>query len=238
MSSSSGIPSPSPRQGLDCVVPCFNAGPRVRPVIEGTLPHVKRLIVVNDGSTDGCLEGLENLPARFISFEHNRGKGHALLEGLRAALDAPETIAVCCLDADGQHDPAEIPRLYSAFLESGADLVIGARTFGGGGVPWRSRVGNQVTATLTAWLLGERLPDTQSGFRLLSRSFAQTVLDTVPGGRYETEMEVIIRAIRLKCRIENVPIATIYEEANRSSHFRKLADSFRIYARLLRSLRR
>jgi glycosyltransferase involved in cell wall biosynthesis len=238
MSLSSGAPSPACCTGLTGVVPCFNAGPRVRPVVEGTVPQVEHLIVVNDGSTDGCIETLEGLPARVISFTHNRGKGHALLEGLRAALEDPDMTAVCCLDADGQHDPAEIPRLYSAFRERNADLVIGARTFGGGGVPWRSRVGNQVTATVTAWLLGARLPDTQSGFRLLSRRFAQTVLDTVPGGRYETEMEIIVKALRTKCPIESVPIATIYEEANRSSHFRKLSDSFRIYARLLRSLLR
>ncbi len=224
--------------GLAGVVPCYNAGPRVRPVIAQAQPYFERLVLVDDGSTDGGVQALADLPIRVITFPHNRGKGHALLAGLRAALEDPAMEAVCCLDADGQHDPAEIPKLHAAFLEHGADLVIGARTFNEDLVPWRSRFGNRVTAALTALLLGARLPDTQSGFRLFSRQFAEAVLESVSGGRYETEMEIVVKALREGCRIESVPIRTIYEEGNRSSHFRRIADSFRIYLRLSRLILR
>ncbi len=223
------------RQGVAGIVPCYNAGGRVRNVIEKMGAVLEHVMVVNDGSTDGCIQSLEGLPVEILSFEKNRGKGHAILTGLKRALEYPECTACCLLDADGQHDPAEIPRLFERMRETGAGLVIGARDFGAGSVPWRSRFGNRVTALVTARLLGARLPDTQSGFRMLSRPFAEAVLASVAGGRYETEMEIIIRALRGGYRVESVPISTIYEEANRSSHFRKIRDSLRIYRRLMRA---
>jgi len=223
------------RQCVAGIVPCYNAGGRVRSVVENMRAVLDHVIVVNDGSTDGCIQSLEGLPVEILSFEKNRGKGHAILAGLKRALEYPECTACCLLDADGQHDPAEIPRLFERMVETGADLVIGARDFGAGRVPWRSRFGNRVTAWVAARLLGARLPDTQSCFRMLSRPFVEAVLASVAGGRYETEMEVIIRALRGGYRVESVPISTIYEEANRSSHFRKIRDSLRIYKRLMRA---
>jgi glycosyltransferase involved in cell wall biosynthesis len=222
-------------KGLVAIIPCYNAGSRVRPVAEGALVRVVRLIIVDDGSTDGSAEALRDLPLEILTLPVNQGKGFALLAGFREALKDPLTVAVCVLDADGQHDPAEIPALYRGYQESGADLVIGSRVFEGGHIPWRSRFGNKVTVTVTALLLGHWLPDTQCGFRILSRAFAERVVATVAGGRYETEMEIIVRAIREGRQTASVPIRTIYEAGNASSHFRKFHDSYRIYSRLLRA---
>ena len=221
--------------GLVAIIPCYNAGGRVRRVAEGVLQQAPRVLVVDDGCTDGSAESLRDLPLEIVSIETNRGKGHALLEGFRVALEDPATACVCVLDADGQHNPEEIPRLYAAFAETNADLVIGSRVFDGGRVPWRSRFGNKVTVTVTALLLRRRLPDTQCGFRILSRAFVESVLETVSGGRYETEMEIIVKAIREGRPTESVSISTIYEEGNPSSHFRKFHDSYRIYSRLLKA---
>ena len=224
--------------GLVCIVPCYNAGARIRPVVEKALPLAEQVLVVDDGSTDGCIQTLKGLEVDYIVFAANRGKGHALLAGYRAALNNPAMQAICCLDADGQHDPAEIPKLFEAFRRTGASLLIGARVFDKAAVPWRSRFGNQVTAGLTGWLLGHHLPDTQCGFRILARPFVEDVVASVRGGRYETEMEIVIKGLREGYLVETAPIATIYEEANRSSHFRKLQDSFRIYLRLIRCILR
>jgi len=222
------------RHAVAAVIPCFNAGHRVRPVVERVLTLVDRLIVVDDGCTDGCTNQLEELGARVLRHDQNEGKGHALIAGICAALGDAETEAVCLLDADGQHNPQEMPALFEALHENAADLVIGSRVFQPATVPWRSRFGNKVTVACTACLLGRRLPDTQCGFRMLSRRFAQAIVDTVPGGRYETEMEIVVKAIREGYSVVPVPIATIYEEGNKSSHFNKLRDSIRIYARLFR----
>lgn len=223
----------SPPDDLVALIPCYNAGHRVRTVVEGVLGQVSRVILVDDGSTDGSVDALSDLPLDVVTLTPNRGKGHALLAGFRRALEDPAMAGVCVLDADGQHDPAEIPRLYAAFRESGADLVIGSRVFDGGKVPWRSRFGNKVTVSVTALLLGHRLPDTQCGFRILSRPFLERIVNTVRGGRYETEMEIIVKAIRDGRKTISVPISTIYEEGNASSHFRKFRDSYRIYSRLI-----
>ncbi len=227
----------SPPKGLTAIIPCYNAGARLRPVVEAALPRVQRVIVVDDGSSDGAADGLEALGAKVVRLETNRGKGHALLMGIAAALEAEETGAVCLLDADGQHDPAEIPALYETLSREQADLVIGSRVFDGD-VPWRSRLGNRITVAVSGRLLGHRLPDTQSGFRMLSRPFAEAVLASVRGGRYETEMEMIVFAVRGGFHIVPVPIRTIYETGNTSSHFRRVRDSFLIYSRLVRALLR
>lgn len=217
------------------IIPCYNAGARVKTVAEKALEMVDRVLVINDGSTDGCIDGLRALPVRLIHLDVNRGKGHALIAGIRAALEYPDASAICLLDADGQHDPREIPGLFRVFQSENADLVIGARVFARGSVPWRSRFGNKVTAAVTAFLLRRRIPDTQCGFRMLSRRFAASVAANVAGGRYETEMEMIVHAVRKDFCLSAAPVATIYEPGNRSSHFRKISDSCRIYARLLRA---
>ncbi len=85
---------------------------------------------------------------------------------------------------------------------------------------------------LTGLLLGQRLPDTQSGFRLHSSKFVDAILEEVPGGRYETEMEILVRAVRGGFKVVPLPIQTIYETGNASSHFSVLRDSFLIYRKL------
>lgn len=218
------------------VIPCYNAGSRVRRVLEQTLTFVDRVVLVDDGSTDGGTEGLESPSLIRIVFPQNRGKGHALLEGIRRAVSLPDIGAVVLLDADGQHDPRELPALYSAFLAGGADLMIGERRLDKTKTPWRSRFGNRVTAWVSRRLFKCPLSDTQCGYRLLSPRFAEAFVASVPGGRYETEMLMILFAVRGGYKLLSAPVTTLYEPGNRSSHFRKVRDSLRIYAALLRSL--
>ena len=222
-------------ESLAVVVPCYNVGDRVVPVIEGLLERVSTIIAVDDGSTDGCVEPLRAMPIEIVTFPQNRGKGFALQAGFETALKDPGIGCVAVVDSDGQHDPAELPSLYEAFAREDADLVIGNREFGGEHVPWRSRFGNMMTITIAGWLLGTRVPDTQSGYRLHSRRFLEAVLPHMSGGLYEFEMELLGRALRGGYRVVSSPIQTIYEEGNRVSHFHKGRDSFRIYRTLLKT---
>ena len=109
------------------------------------------------------------------------GKGHALIAGIRRALSLPDIRAIALMDADGQHDPDDLPALLQVFLSNDADLVIGARHLDKACTPWRSRFGNQVTAQVAAKLLGCALSDTQC-VSLLSPRFAEAFVNTVPGG--------------------------------------------------------
>lgn len=223
------------RKQLAAVVPCYNAGPRVEPVVRRLLELLDHVIVVDDGSTDGATAPLQALGASVIHFPENKGKGHAMLAGFRAALAADNVTGVVIVDADGQHDAAELPNLWDAFLSQNADLVIGTRAFGGKHVPLRSKIGNRFTALVTRVVIGVALPDTQSGFRIHSRRFLEDVLLSIRGGRYETEMEIVVRAARGGYKIAAAPIQTIYEEGNPSSHFHKFRDSWRILRKLFSS---
>ena len=216
------------------VIPCYNAGPNVRIVIENVLKVVEKVIVVDDGSTDGCLEKID-LPVRLIRLPRNQGKGAAMIQGFKAALDDPQIQCAVVIDADGQHNPQEIPRLYDAFTSKKAGLVIGARDFDQPLVPWASWLGNTLTSLVTGLLLKRRLADTQSGFRLHSRKLLQDVVASLPGGRYETEMLILALAIKRAYFIISVPIQTIYESGNPTSHFRKIRDSWRVWSALFRA---
>ncbi len=222
------------RTSVAAVVPCYNAGDRVAPVITGLREFLDHVIVVDDGSTDGAAEPLRELGATVIALPQNQGKGFAMMRGFREALALPNVTCAAIVDADGQHDPRELPALYRTFVEEEADLVIGAREFDQAHVPWRSRFGNKLTAGITRVLLGQRIGDTQSGFRLHSRPLLEFIVEKIPGGRYETEMEILVKAVRNNFKVTTSPIQTIYEEGNPSSHFNKFRDSFRIYRKLLK----
>jgi len=217
---------------IAAVIPCYNAGHAVESVVARTRAIVERVIVVDDGSTDGCTAPIATMPVTRVVFPKNRGKGFALLEGFRAAFQMPGIDAVVVVDADGQHDPSEIPALCKTWRETGADLVIGARTFDRRHVPFWSWLGNVATVRVMALLLGIRLADTQSGFRLHSRRFLESVLETIPGGRYETEMAIVLKALRERYVVTTTPIRTVYEAGNPTSHFRRLRDSWRVYRTL------
>lgn len=220
------------RKRLAAVVPCYNAGERVGPVVRALLQQLEHVIVVDDGSTDDATAPLRALGASVIHFSENKGKGFAMLAGFRAALAAENVVGVVIVDADGQHDASELPNLWDAFVRENADLVIGTRTFDGKHVPLRSKIGNKSTALFTRVLIGAAIPDTQSGFRIHSRRFLEDVLKTIRGGRYETEMEILVNAARGGYRISAAPIRTIYETGNPSSHFNKYRDSWRVIHKL------
>jgi glycosyltransferase involved in cell wall biosynthesis len=222
------------RTHVAVVIPCYNAGPNVRSVIENVLKVVDRVLIIDDGSTDRCLENI-NLPVRLIRLPRNKGKGAAMIHGFKAALEDPQIECAVVVDADGQHNPQEIPRLYQAFTTKKADLVIGSRDFDQPHVPWASWFGNTMTSLVTGLLLKRRLPDTQSGFRLHSRKLLQDIVSSLPGGRYETEMQILALAIKRAYSIISVPIQTIYESGNPTSHFRKLRDSYRVWTALFRA---
>lgn len=228
----------APLDRVAVVIPCFNAGPRIAPVVAvaRALSPQLPVFVVDDGSTDGATGPLDTLGATVLRDPVNRGKGHALVRGFRAALAVPGVQCVATIDADGQHDPAALPALVAAFEETGADLLIGARQLDGSGVPWASRLGNGVTSALAARLLPGCPRDTQSGYRLHRRALLEGLMPRLHPGRYETEMELLIGALRGGFRVAEHPIATHYEPGNASSHFRKLRDSARIYRRLVTSL--
>ena len=213
------------------LIPGYNEGPRIAAVVRGALAHLP-VLVVDDGSADDTADAARAAGATVIEQRPNQGKGAALRAGFRRAL-ADAADAVLTLDADGQHDPAEIPALLSAWAaEPRPDLVIGRRNFRA--MPPIRRLSNVLGGRALSWAVGRPIPDNQSGYRLVSRRIMEATLGSDEHG-FEFEVEMITMCIRLGGTIAWVPIRTIY--AGQPSHIRPLAH-LRSFIRIVRKARR
>ncbi|HXW00321.1 MAG TPA: glycosyltransferase family 2 protein [Anaerolineae bacterium] len=194
------------------LIPAYNEALRVVGVIEGVLTHLP-VLVVDDGSTDETAHRAEGAGATVLRQNPNQGKGAALQAGFRWAM-AEAYEAVVTLDADGQHDPAEIPKFLQAYEAQGADLIIGQRDFSQ--MPPLRRLGNWLGGLAFSWALGQRIPDNQSGYRLVSRRLMAAMLDQNVERGFEYEVEMITICVRHDFGLAWVPIRTIY--AGETSH--------------------
>ena len=187
------------------LIPAYNEAARIAPVIRGALAYLPTL-VVDDGSKDDTAAVAEAAGATVLRQVPNQGKGAALRAGMTWALEKGcETVV--SLDADGQHDPAEIAAFLARYRETAADLIIGARDFDQ--MPAVRRVANTVGRWSFSWALGQPVQDNQSGYRLLSRRMMEAVLDSQEHG-FEFEVEMIVTCVQLGYGLAWVPIRTIY----------------------------
>jgi glycosyltransferase involved in cell wall biosynthesis len=215
------------------LIPAYNAEAFVADVIRVASQHVP-VIAVNDGSKDGTLSALGRTGATVIDQQPNQGKGAALKRGFRAALDSGAA-AVIQLDADGQHDPAEIPLFLERFRATAADLIIGERDFSQ--MPLVRRMSNTIGRKAFSWAMRRRIRDNQSGYRLLSRRLMEAVLASGERG-YEFEMDMIVVCVKRGWRIEGVPIRTIYgEETSNIKPLQHVVHFFRMVRQARRALK-
>ncbi len=195
------------------LIPGYQEGPRIGPVVAAARRWLP-VVVVDDGSTDDTAVRAEVAGATVIRQVPNAGKGAALRAGFRHALDAGAD-AVVTLDADGQHDPAEIPDFLAAFDATRPELIIGQRDFRS--MPTVRRLSNTLGGAVFSAAVGRSIPDNQSGYRLIGRSLMHALLDCDESG-FEFEVEMIARCIALGLPIAWIPIQTIY--AGEPSHIR------------------
>ena len=195
-----------------------------------------KIVVVDDGSGQkfsDIFEASATAGAHVISYEHNRGKGYALREGFTwirdVAGDSPECVVTA--DADGQHTLNDIFRVGRRCTDTGKS-VLGVREFVGH-VPARSRIGNTATSALFWLATGWKLKDTQTGLRAFPVALLPALLE-VQGDRYEYELRVLLHLAKFRHPVTQIPIETIYEAGNPTSHFHPLQDSARIWAPLLK----
>lgn len=205
------------------VIPAFEAAATIGDVVARTraaLPTAQ-IIVVDDGSTDGTGEEGRGKGTTLVTHPRNRGKGAALRTGIARACSESAAVIVT-LDADGQHPPADIPRLLEPIAEGNADVVLGARARKGA-MPVSRRFTNWLSASLASRIGGQPVSDAQTGFRAFTRGVAERVR---PGGdRYEYEANFLLDALRAGYRVASVEVPTIYGSR---SHFRLWADTWRM----------
>jgi glycosyltransferase involved in cell wall biosynthesis len=197
------------------LIPAYNEATRLAPVVTGALSQLP-VLVVDDGSTDNTAAVADSAGAAVLPQIPNQGKGAALRAGFQRAIDEGYG-AVLTLDADGQHDPAEIPNFLQAYQVDRADLIIGSRDFDQ--MPWVRRLANSLGRRAFSWALGQYMPDNQSGYRLISRRLMEAMLASGEQG-FEFEVEMIVVCVQQGFKLDWVPIRTIY--AGEGSHINPL----------------
>jgi glycosyltransferase involved in cell wall biosynthesis len=207
------------------IVPAHNEAAHIAEVILGVKQHLP-VLVIDDGSQDETYSISRQAGADVIALDANSGKGTALQCGFRYALSHTYQAALT-LDADGQHDPADIPAFLHAYIEKNADLIIGERDFRL--MPLARQTGNSVGRFLLSWAAGAEIRDNQSGYRLVSRRMMAAALERTETG-FEFEVGMIFSCLKSNYQLAWVPIRTIY--LNDKSHIQPFRHSLR-FIRLL-----
>jgi glycosyltransferase involved in cell wall biosynthesis len=205
------------------LVAAFDEEAAVGQVVRGTTPHVSRVVVVDDGSTDRTAEVARRAGATVLVHERNLGKGRAIRTGLSYILEQPHT-HVLFIDGDLQHDPAEIPKLLDRSSKGAADIVLGEREFSRDAMPPARFYSNVIGSRILSSLIGVDVADSQSGFRLIRSDALRKVVLTASG--YEIETEMLIKLTRAGARIERVGVQRLHYDGARSK-IRPFRDTFR-----------
>jgi len=214
------------------LVPAYQAADTVAEVVEATLRILAEVVVVDDGSTDRTAERARGAGAVVLRLGSNRGKGAALRAGFRHVLET-DADGVLTLDADGQHDPGEIPSLVEPWAASGAGIVIGSHLhLQDGMIPIR-RFGNRFADRAISFFAGVRVAGTQSGFRIYDARLLRRIRLTGTG--YEMESEVIVKAARSGFLVLSVPVRLRQVEGSKISHYHSWRDTARICVRVVAS---
>ena len=223
---------------ISVVLPSLDPDEKLIAVVDGLLEYgFSHIILVNDGSKQENLHYFTDLAAQhpeitLLHHEVNKGKGAALKNAFRWFLEnRPEGLGVVTVDGDNQHHPEDTKRCCEHMLESGR-AVLGCRDFNQEDVPARSSFGNKTTSMIFKIFVGMTISDTQTGLRAFPREVLEEIV-TVYGDRFEYETNMLLAFKTKGIPFDEVKIRTVYIEENKSSHFRIVHDSWRIYKLIL-----
>jgi glycosyltransferase involved in cell wall biosynthesis len=196
------------RMRVVACIPAYNEENSVERVVIGTRRHIDEILVVDDGSKDHTGLIARRLGAPVIHHDKNLGKGVAIRDGLGWAKDNNIDILVA-LDADGQHDPDDIPELIGPLQAGEADIAIGSRIKGRRGPASMDRItlaSNRVVSCMLSLRYGGDFTDLQSGYRAFNRKAIETLFSRLRSTRFEIELEVFSKAKAYGLTIKEVPV--------------------------------
>jgi glycosyltransferase involved in cell wall biosynthesis len=223
------------RSQTAAVIPAYQDEKHIGDIVRRTRRQLDNVLVVDDGSTDQTALRAREAGAEVIVHAQNQGKGEAIKTGLAHWIGSANSSRsgedrqirwVILLDSDGQHLPEEIDRfLLAATSVTQPTFFIGNRMDDVARMPFVRRVVNRYMSNQISRVCGQKIPDTQCGYRMLHR---QLIPDMLRGAhRYDYETEALIIASRKGYRIESVPITTVYTDQVSKIH--PVRDAFRFF---------
>lgn len=225
-------------QGIIIVIPSLNPDEKLRGVVSSlTSLGFEDIVIVNDGSDE---EHTKNFPTKdefpqltLLRHKVNRGKGAALKTAFEyITANRRDTKTVVTVDGDGQHRAQDVLACAAKSAETGT-LTLGVRDFSLSHVPARSRFGNKTTSFVFRVVCGLRISDTQTGLRAIPFEYLPDML-TIDGERFEYETNMLLNLKNLGIKMSEQKIETVYIEDNKTSHFRPVRDSLKIYSLILK----
>ncbi len=209
------------------IVPTYNNSTTISGIITQILEWTNNIIIVNDGSTDNTTSIISSFKEiNLVDYPENKGKGNALKQGFKKALELGFKYAVT-IDSDGQHLVEDLAVFLDKIIEEPNAIIVGARNMDQEGIPRKSSFGHKFSNFWFKFETGINLPDTQSGYRLYP-------LERIRGinlftNKYELEIEVLVRAAWKGINVISVPVHVIYQpKETRISHFRPITDFSRV----------
>jgi len=216
-----------------CVlIPAYCEEKRIAGVVREVLNYIRPVIVIDDGSPDRTAAEASSAGAIVIKHEKNLGKGAALNTGFAYAVEQMFDYVIT-MDADGQHAPSDIPRFIDAYERTGVSALVGNRMADPKGMPLVRKLTNMFMSWYLSKEMGQRVPDTQNGFRLYAAQ-ALPFLAT-ESNRYAAESETLLRLAAKETKIDSVPITVIYSDEK--SKIRPFRDTIRFF-RMVRKFRK
>ena len=214
------------------VIPAYREQRMIHNVVERVRKYVQPVIVVDDGSPDRTAAEAADAGAVVVRHTLNMGKGVALNTGFNYARQNRFDYLIT-LDADGQHDPADIPRFIEAYERTGIPVLIGNRMGALSNMPQVRKWTNRYMSWLLSRAMNQYVPDTQCGFRL----YRCDVLPFIEArsARFAAESEILLHIASRGIRMDAVPIAVIYNEE--ISKISPVHDTFRFFLMLSRYYR-
>jgi glycosyltransferase involved in cell wall biosynthesis len=217
------------------LIPAYNAGKTLSTLL-GQLQELPQkpvnVLVIDDGSDDSTSDLARSVKAQVYRFSHNRGKGRALRQGFSMLMQNQDADYIICMDADLQHPAESIMDLLAAAEKCNSQFVIGVRNRSWSSMPWARRLSNFLTSAVISILTGQKIKDSQCGFRLIAKDVLKEISMREDGFQFESEMLLQIAAKKIE--IDQVPIPTIYNAAG--SHIHHVQDTLRFILLIIREI--
>jgi len=217
------------------LIPAYNAEKTLAELLRQLreLPQKPvNILVIDDGSKDSTSDIARAAGVQLYRFSHNSGKGRALRQGFSMLQNDCSAEYIICMDADLQHPPACIPDLLTAAEVRASRFVIGTRSRSWSSMPVSRRLSNFLTSMMISMLTGQKLKDSQCGFRLIAKDVLKEISVSQEG--FQLESEMLLRIATRKIRIDEVPIPTIYNSAG--SHIHHFKDTLRFILLISREI--